>query len=193
MDDVMTMIKARRSAGKMRLDKLPSRAQIEQLLEAATWAPNHKLTNPWRFFVLTGAALVAMGEMYKRLILEDASEQTAEVATRANIAAKKPTRAPVTIMVASPNEGSERQRKEDYAACAAGIENMMLLAPDLGLVTKWNTGGVIDDPRFKQHFGLPPTAEVVGLIYVGYADGTPPTAPPRKSVGELTQWLGWPE
>ena len=36
---------------------LPSeipREWIEELLDAAHWAPNHKLTHPWRFHVFSG-------------------------------------------------------------------------------------------------------------------------------------------
>lgn len=191
--DMLTSIKNRRSAGKLHAQRAPTREQIELLLEACTWAPNHKLTHPWRFIVIAGEARKAMGEMYKRLILEDATDQSAETRMRADVAAKKPLRAPVTIMVACQTEDPPRRRKEDYAACGAGIQNMLLLAQSMGLATKWNTGGVVDDARFKQHFGLAPTVEVVGLIHVGYADGTLPSAPPRKSASELTQWQGWPE
>jgi len=191
--DMLTAIKNRRSAGKLHPECAPTREQIELLLEACTWAPNHKLTNPWRFIVIAGDARKAMGEMYKRLILEDATDQSAGTRMRADVAAKKPLRAPVTILVVCETEDPPRRRKEDYAACAAGIQNMLLLAQSMGLATKWNTGGVVDDPRFKQHFGLKPEAEIVGVIYVGYAEGTPPSAPPRKAARELTQWQGWPE
>lgn len=189
--DMLISIKNRRSAGKLHPDQAPTREQIEQLLEACTWAPNHKLTQPWRFIVIAGEARTAMGEMYKRLILADAPEPSAETRMRADAAAKKPLRAPVTIMVVCETEDPPRRRKEDYAACAAGIQNMLLLAQGMGLAAKWNTGGVVDDPRFKQHFGLSPAAEVVGLIYVGYADGPLPSAPPRRPAAERTQWLGW--
>lgn len=190
--DMWAAIRNRRSAGKLHPERLPTREQIERLLEAATWAPNHKLTNPWRFIVIAGDARRAMGEMYKNLILQDAPEVTADVRMRADIAAKKPLRAPVTIMVVCETEDPPRRRKEDYAACAAAIQNMLLLAQSMGLAAKWNTGGVVDDPRFKAHFGLKPDAEVVGLIYVGYADGALPAPPPRRPAVELTQWLGWP-
>ena len=191
--DMLTSIKNRRSAGKLHPERAPTREQIELLLEACTWAPNHKLTNPWRFIVIAGEARKAMGELYKRLILEDAPGQSADTRMRADVAAKKPLRSPVTIMVVCETEDPARRRKEDYAACAAGIQNMLLLAQSKGLAAKWNTGGVVDDPRFKQHFGLKPEAEVVGLIYVGYADGALPAAPARKPAREFTQWHGWPE
>lgn len=191
--DMLASIKSRRSAGKLNAERVPPREQIELLLEACTWAPNHKLTNPWRFIVIAGDARKTMGEMYKRLILEDAKDESAETRMRADVAAKKPLRAPVTILVVCETEDPPRRRKEDYAACAAGIQNMLLLAQSMGLATKWNTGGVVDDPRFKAHFGLKPEAEIVGVIYVGYADGTLPSPPTRKAARELTQWQGWPE
>lgn len=190
--DMLASIKNRRSAGKLNAERAPAREHIELLLEACTWAPNHKLTNPWRFIVIAGEARKAMGEMYRRLVLEDAKDESAETRMRADVAAKKPLRAPVTIMVVCETEDPPRRRKEDYAACAAGVQNMLLLAQSMGLAAKWNTGAVVDDPRFKQYFGLAPTAEVVGLIYLGYADGPLPSAPPRKAARELTQWQGWP-
>ena len=191
--DMLASIKNRRSAGKLNAQRPPAREQIELLLEACTWAPNHKLTNPWRFIIIAGDARKAMGEMYRRLVIEDAQEDSAETRMRADAAAKKPIRAPVTIMVVCETEDPPRRRKEDYAACGAGIQNMLLLAQSMGLATKWNTGAVVDDPRFKQYFGLAPTAEVVGLIHVGYADGPLPSAPPRKAAPELTRWQGWPD
>src|SRR5712691_7104761 len=86
--DLLTLIKNRRSAGKLHPERAPTRAQIELLLEACIWAPNHKLTHPWRFIVIAGEARKAMGEMYKRLILADATEPSNETQMRADVAAK---------------------------------------------------------------------------------------------------------
>ncbi|MDQ3044099.1 MAG: nitroreductase family protein, partial [Chloroflexota bacterium] len=49
----MTAIRERRSIGKVGPER-PPRELIEQVLEAATWAPNHRLTEPWRFIVIAG-------------------------------------------------------------------------------------------------------------------------------------------
>lgn len=189
-DDVLALIKSRRTAGRIHPERLPPREQIERLLEAFTWAPNHKLTQPWRFFIITGEARKAMGDLYRSIVLADAPDSP-ELRMRADITAKKPLRAPVTIMVVCQTaEGPPRLRKEDYAACAAGVQNMLLLAMSMGLAAKWNTGALIDDEHFKRHYGLPPTAEVVGLVYLGYADGVLPSPPPRRPISELIRWLG---
>ena len=64
MDDAVAQLKriieGRRSIGKV-TDERPDRALIEQVLESATWAPNHRLTEPWRFVVLAGQAREALG------------------------------------------------------------------------------------------------------------------------------------
>jgi nitroreductase len=52
--DTIEALRARRSIGK--LDGDVPEAELRELIELATWAPNHKLTEPWRFTVLRGAA-----------------------------------------------------------------------------------------------------------------------------------------
>ena len=47
---------ARRTSTRAFQDRPVPRAAIERLLDAAVRAPNHKLTEPWRFAVLTGAS-----------------------------------------------------------------------------------------------------------------------------------------
>jgi nitroreductase len=63
--DVFEAIRTRRSIGAVSQD-VPPREVIEEILEAATWAPNHRLTEPWRFIVLAGSAREAFGEAMAR-------------------------------------------------------------------------------------------------------------------------------
>ena len=65
---VHDVIKQRSSIGQM-TDEQPSREQIEQLLEAATYVPNHHVTEPWHFFVLTGAARAELGNVMAESLL----------------------------------------------------------------------------------------------------------------------------
>ena len=53
--DVFEAIRTRRSIAKT-LPKTPPRELIEQLLDAATWAPNHYMNDTWLFLVLAGYA-----------------------------------------------------------------------------------------------------------------------------------------
>src|SRR5689334_10729559 len=120
---VLTALHERRSNGRVRQTSLP-RATIEQLLEAATRAPNHRLTEPWRFVVLTGDARQELGAVMaaaQQRAANGASPTEEQLArTRA-----KPLRAPVIIAVAAePAQRSNVIEVEEIAAVAAATQNL---------------------------------------------------------------------
>lgn len=188
-EGLLALIMSRRTAGKLDPERVPSREAIEHLLQAGIHAPNHHMTQPWRFRVISGKAREKMGELFQQLMLDGVSAPSADTLRQARLAARKPLRAPVIVLVACETEPERsRRRKEDYAACSAGVQNMLLLAHGMGLAAKWSTGGLIDDERFKRHYGLKPTDEVVAMLYVGYADALPPLQQ-RRPLEEVTLWL----
>ena len=164
-DAVLRAIRTRRSVGKVGQERLP-RAAIEELIEAAGSAPNHRLTAPWRFIVLTGDA---RGEVWERL-----------------------ERAPVVVAcIVHPGEDPVEAR-EDRDAVAAAIENMLLAAHARGLGAMWRTGAAADDPDVLAALGLEDGEAVVGFVYIGRLLAPPPEqGPPRRPVSELTTWRGW--
>ena len=96
---VFDIIKQRRSIGRFTQDQ-PTHAQIERLLEAATYAPNHYVAEPWHFFVLTGAAREELGEIMATSLAARLNEQDSEaVQLRLWKERQKPLRAPVIITV----------------------------------------------------------------------------------------------
>ena len=95
---MLELIRTRRSIGKVTAE-VPDKALIRQILEAGTWAPNHHLTEPWRFFVLEGDARARLG----KVMGEVAAGREADEAKRADVAeraAGKPLRAPYVITIA---------------------------------------------------------------------------------------------
>src|ERR687898_861221 len=98
--DVLEAIRTRRTVGKIRAE-MPPRELIEELLEAATWAPNHRLNEPWRFFVLAGEARERFGEL---MAVDTCGERPdIDEERRADIfrsQQKKATRSPVIVAVA---------------------------------------------------------------------------------------------
>ena len=190
---VFDAIRARRSIGKVKPDR-PSREKIERMLEAATYAPNHHTTEPWRFFVLTGQAREELGELMEQSLRQRMAETTSEKA-QAALAKEhhKPLRAPVVIAVASVRpETPKIVDIENVAAVAAGIQNMLLVAEEEGLVCIWRTGEPARDPRVKAFFDLGPDEHIVGFVYVGYAAVPRPERHPA-SFQNKTRWLGWEE
>src|SRR5690348_8423472 len=97
---ILDALRRRRSAGQVKPD-MPPRELIERVIEAATWAPNHHRTAPWRFVVLTGEALVALGEVMAASLKERLPDPTGErAAALLDKERNKPLRAPVVVAVA---------------------------------------------------------------------------------------------
>src|SRR5215472_18850192 len=95
------IIKQRRSIGQFTQDQ-PTLAQIERLLEAATYAPNHHVTEPWHFFVLTGAAREELGKVMAESLKAYMEEPTSKKSQFQLLKeCNKPLRAPVVITVAA--------------------------------------------------------------------------------------------
>jgi nitroreductase len=190
--DVLEAIRTRRTAGKIRAD-VPPREAIEELLEAATWAPNHRLNEPWRFFVLAGDERKRFGELMAADACRDLDDPSGEK-SRGIVESqmKKATRSPVIIAVAcDPPASSKIDPVEDVCAVACGVQNMMLAAHARGLATKWSSGQACYSPGIKSFFGLSPEHQILGYIYLGYPDESSKDGA-RTPHHEKTTWLGWP-
>jgi nitroreductase len=180
-------IRERRSFGKVTGDPV-DRATIEQLLEAANWAPSHRCTEPWRFFVMTGDGRQILADAYADIADRPEAAEEERQAVRTKQAAKA-FRAPVVIAAAvSPAEDPNVIRIEEFAAAHAAVQNLLLAAHALGLAAIWRSGEPCYHPRMKQAFGLSESEELVGLIYLGYPDGAQP-AGKRRPTADKTVWL----
>jgi nitroreductase len=186
--DLLELLRTRRSVPRVASEE-PPRRLIEQVIEAAGWAPNHYKTEPWRFVVLTGKARERLGDamaasLRRRMPSPDAPEARALLDKERS----KPTRAPVVIVAAvEPSSLPKAREIEEIEAGAAGVENMLLAAHALGLATMWRTGDAAYDPEVKRFLGFAPTAHIVAFIYLGYPDV--PALPPReRDLQRFTRW-----
>jgi nitroreductase len=127
---------------------------LDELFELASWAPNHHLTNPWRFRVLgpsTREALMRLAE----------SEKPG--------AAAKLQRAPTLVAATSLQTGDPAQDREDLLAVAVASYVVLLGAHARGLAGYWRTVGLLEDPRARDILGIDRDETPVGLLYLGRA------------------------
>ncbi len=170
--EVTQAIQSRRSVGRVKQDPVP-RGLVEKILESAVHAPNHKITEPWRFHVFTGKG---RGELARaraelaRILAETEGEEEELAAGRISRERKKAFRAPVVIAVISRGGRDELETLENYAACAAAVQNMQLTAHALGLATIWRTGLQAYHPYMREFFGLEAGDKIVAYLYLGYPD-----------------------
>lgn len=181
----------RRSIGKMTAER-PTREQIEQIIEAGTHAPNHHNTQPWRFFVLAGNARAELGNiMAEALLARSGGLPTENGQAILDKERNKLLRAPVVIVAAAeyPRQGKALEI-ENVEAVAAAVENMLLIAQDLGLAAMWRTGDAAYDPRVKQWLGLTPADHIVAFLYLGHPAIASQERHPIPGE-QKTTWLGW--
>ncbi len=141
---------------------------VHEALEAATWAPNHHVTEPWRF-ILPGEKTVGK--------ILDLCEEMVTAAKGAELAAHKRkswSEKPGWLVVTCQRSDDELREKEDYAACCAAAQNFMLYLWKAGVGSKWTTGPITRDSRFYDIIGVDPDdAFVVGMFWFGYPKVTP--------------------
>ncbi len=150
---------------------------IDRLLVAATWAPNHKRTWPWRFTVLTGGARARLGSA----MAERAAEAGADDAKVAKLGTKYLRSAAVVLVwVARRDTADEVRRREDRDAVAAAVQNLLLAATANGLGSYWGTVADHLVPAVREVAGLDDRHDLVALVYLGWPTATVP-APERPA------------
>src|SRR3954451_3592266 len=141
------------------------REVVEELLELARWAPNHFVTEPWRFRVLGPEAferLIAAGEANER---------------------SKLTRAPTLIVATAKQTGDEHQNHEDVLATAVAVYIVLLAAHARGLASYWRTPRLLESPEGREAIRIGDDEQFVALIHLG-RPVTTPNAKPRKQPDE---------
>ena len=167
--DVVQAIRSRRTHKAFGAEKVPPEV-VEELLELARWAPNHVLTEPWRFRVLGPETLARLASAGKPGELE------------------KLTRAPTLIVASATQTGDDHQNHEDVLATACAVYIVLLAAHARGLASYWRTPKLLQSPEGQAAVGLGADEQFVALIHLG-APRTEPPAKDRKPVSAFLVYL----
>lgn len=167
--DIETAIRERRTHKAFRSEPV-ERELLEQLFELARWAPNHHLTEPWRFRVVGPETLESLKE------------------AAGPEAAPKLDRAPTLVACSAKLSGEPETDEEDLHATACATYIVLLGAVSLGLSCYWRTPGFMREQAGRDAVGLPAEEQFVGLIYLGEGIGES-TAPVRSPVSQVTSFL----
>lgn len=172
------IIKSRRTIHNFQPDKAPDVAIIKDAIEAACWAPNHHLTEPWHFYLLGKETVTDICELNKGLLTESKGIEAAEKKV------KRWLSIPGWMIVTCLKSGDELRYQEDYAACSCAIQNLMLILWQQGIGSKWSTGPITRDERFYDRVWVNQDLEnIMGIVWYGYAAEVPQTA--RKPLQQV--------
>lgn len=182
--DAIEALRTRRTVGVFSSEP-PPEALVARAIEAATWAPNHHLTEPWRFHVLTGGSRTAIAAAAGKTLPPEKATDEERRAVRAKF-----ERAPMLVVVTqAAGDGDAVRDLEDYAACACATQNLLLAARAQGLAAKWSTGKLAHSEGVKRFLGLGEGDRIVGFVYLGYAvDGGAGGAEPRRAPPPVTHY-----
>jgi nitroreductase len=164
------LAKSRRTNMRVDAERPVDTDLINHLCTLATWAPNHKMTEPWRFAVVTGDARAELGRLTAEHMA--ASGETNEA--KLDKTRGKYVRTPVVLVVACESTQPGRQL-EDRDAVSAAVQNILLGATAAGLNSYWGTGAICHATAVKVLCGFPPEADIVAAIYLGWSIGNVPT------------------
>jgi nitroreductase len=145
------------------------RDTLLELLDVARFAPNHHLTQPWRFRVLGPETLVQLKEC--------AGESEA----------KKLERAPTLVVASVALTGELVSDEEDVCAGAAAIMLVLLAATERGLATYWRTPGILRTARGREAAGVPSGERVLGLLHFG----SPTREPAARERADVSQYVAF--
>lgn len=184
---VIDAIRSRRTIHEWRPGPIDMDA-LRRALDAAVWAPNHHLTEPWEFIVCTGRTKERLADIRRRLKLAGAKDTNSEQARRSGERAyREVADVAAAIMVTVQLVPDPVRRREDYAATCCAIQNFMLAAWAEGIGTYWGTGPVTRDPEALSMLGIGPDREVVGLVLCGKPALTPEAR--RTPASAKTRWM----
>ncbi len=148
------------------------RGVVDEILKLAIWAPNHHLTEPWTISVVCGSARDRLADAWTNEVRTQLTQDPSKApdAIEKVVAAEraKVYRAPYLIFVSvRPPTGNTVTDEEDFAATAALIQNILVLAHAKGLGAIWRTGKMARSPAVKTFLGLSEQDRVVGIVYLG--------------------------
>ena len=153
--DVDTAIRARRTH-KQYGPEAVDEAVVRELVTLARFAPNHKLTNPWRFRLLGPETRARIEELV-------GENETLKL-----------RRAPTLVLVTAVLSEDPVLAEEDLLAAGCAAYVMLLGATKRGLASYWRSPNCFREEPVRTLVGLAENETLVALVYLGPPASNPP-------------------
>jgi nitroreductase len=167
-----------------------SRETLERLFAAAIWAPNHRMTEPTRFFAIPedSPMRTRIAEAAWQSAYDEAANPNPEQKRRsADGKRDRVLHAPAMVYVYSLDGENDEITRENYATACCAVQNMALAAVAEGLCMDWSTGGLTRIPGLAAMLGADEAWTMVGVVCLGKAAALPTAE--RTPHSEVVTWL----
>lgn len=162
---------------------------IRQILHNANWAPNHKLTEPWRFVVFQGNGIRKLAEFQAGLYQEVTTKDGSFKQERYEKLLTQPMLSSCIIAVCMKRDDKKSiPEVEEIGAVFCAIENMYLTAAAYGVGAYLSTGGITYFEEAKEFFGLRNEDRLIGFFHMGIPKSKPAEGK-RRPLEEKVTWV----
>lgn len=162
---------------------------IWQLLENATWAPNHGKIEPWHFFVFADKSREKLGEFLTKLYQKITPSEEYSVQKETKLRDRMHQSSHIIVMVAKTNQNPRIPALEDIEAVACAVQNMQLSATVYGVASYWGTGVLVYAEETHTQLGLSKDEKIIGFLYLGVPKENVSKEATRKAVQEKVEWI----
>jgi nitroreductase len=164
------------------------RELVERILTNATWAPNHGMTQPWRFTVFTGDARKRLSDRLSEIYLANTPADKV-LPKKLESIRQRPLQSSVVIAIGLQRDPSGKiNERDELLAMGCAVQNMHLTCAAYGLGAFWATGAPMTGPAMKAFLGLGEQDLALGLFYIGYPAVEWPKGY-RKPLDQLVHWV----
>lgn len=160
----------------------PNTSTLDQAFACAARAPDHALLRPWRYLVIEGEGLNALGELFVAAHSHNSDEKKLDKVR------KKVLRAPMIIVgIASPKHHKVPE-VEQILSAGASMSFLGLALQDAGYGVMWRTGKMAYNPVVLEGLGLEEGESITGFLYTGTVSCNKPAVPRPELADFVTHW-----
>lgn len=176
---------------KQLIEPAPSKAQLEQILQAAMSAPDHGPLRPFRFLIIQGDARERLSEVFVEATRKRDPQVDDETLLKQQ---SKPLRSPMIIVViARLDDNPKIPHIEQILSAGSAAQHIQLACRSLGFGSIWLTGDNCYDMTVNEALGLDLQERIVGFIYVGTPAPDAITSKARASASTITDYWESPQ
>ena len=160
---------------------------IEHLLQNATWAPTHGMTQPWRFKVFTEESRKTLSDTLSMLYKELTPTENFREDKFAKMQARPFQASAVIVAYMKRGDNPKIPEIEEISSVACAIQNLCLTATAYGIGSFWSTPKIIYTKEMNNFLKISDEDKCMGIIYLGYPNDEWPKGQ-RKPIEYLTEW-----
>ena len=163
---------------------------VQEMLDAANWAPNHGLTEPWRFIVYEYEKVTEFGKLHADLYKKHTNPEHFLEKKYDKLLNRGAKASHVIVVYLKRGDKKNIPINEEISAVSCAVQNMLLVATSHNVASYWGSGGMCYEPCMKEAFELEEEDMMMGFIFLGKTQNDDLTEGKRSStISSKTKWV----